>query len=75
MRKKVKQEVEVEISICNICKQEITSEPHNKKRIEIVRFLFSVKDFDAHEGCVNKIVKKAFWPYVSEEVSKAANKA
>jgi len=63
MKKKIKQEIEVEISVCNLCEKEIDSEPFNKKRIEIVRNLFATKDFDAHEKCINTIIKNTFKKY------------
>jgi len=66
MKKKVKREIEVEISVCNICEKEITKEPFSKKRIDIVRGLFSTKDFDVHENCINGITREAFVEYLTK---------
>lgn len=68
MKKKVTKEVEVEVSTCNICGLEIDKEPFNKTRIEIVRHLFNTSDFDAHEGCINTIVKSAFENFIKPNV-------
>lgn len=63
MKQKIKKEVEVEVSMCNICRQEITKDPFNKERVQIVRNLFSTADFDAHELCINKVIKETFSKY------------
>lgn len=63
MKKKLVKEVEVDVSVCNICEKEIDTEPFNKTRIEIVKHLFSTEDFDAHEQCINRITREAFSKY------------
>lgn len=60
MRKVVTQEIKVEISVCNLCGNEIKKEPFNKDRIKVVRGLLKLQDFDAHEACINKIIRNAF---------------
>ncbi len=68
MKKKITQEVQVEVSFCNICGKEVGSKPWSgsgaTKRIEIVHSLFKTADFDAHEGCINKVVRSAFKKFV-----------
>lgn len=73
MRKKIIKEMEVEVSTCNICGLEIDKDPFNKERIKIVRHLFNTIDFDAHENCINKVVKEAFNQYVSPLSEKIKN--
>lgn len=63
MKTRIKKEMEVEVSLCNICKKEIDKDPFNKSRIQIVRNLFNTTDFDAHEGCINTVIKEAFSKY------------
>lgn len=65
MKKKIKKEVEVEIRICNICEEEVKRDPFNMKRIEVIRGLFPLANFDAHEKCVNYILKQAFGKFLS----------
>lgn len=67
--------MEVDTLVCDICLQELTKLPFNKERIAIVQHLFNTSDFHAHEGCINEVVKKAFYPYFSERLAKSANKA
>lgn len=64
MKKKVKKEVMVERSFCNICEKEITSVIHDPKRILMVRGLFKCTDFDAHATCINRITRMAFKKYI-----------
>ena len=64
MQKKIKRTITVEVSICNICREEVTVQPHNKKRIEIVQHLFNTEDFDGHQGCINEVIKEAFKEYI-----------
>lgn len=64
MKTKIKKEIEVEISICNICGKEVKKEPFNKLRIAVVRGLFKMQEFDAHEICINKVVRAAFQEYI-----------
>lgn len=63
MKKKVTREVEVELEFCNICNEEITKLPFKGERIAIVRGLFKTQDFNAHELCINTVVREAFKPY------------
>lgn len=63
MKKKVKQQVEVEIDVCNICEKDITHLGYKQDRIAMVQHLFGTKDFDAHETCINGVVKEAFAKY------------
>ena len=64
MKKKVEKTMEVEVRICNICGEEIDKIPFNEKRIDIVKHLFNTTDFDAHENCINKVVKEAFEKFI-----------
>ena len=63
MKQKIKKEIEVEVSVCDICKLEITKEPFNKKRIDIIHGLFNTLNFDAHEKCINQAIRDAFGEY------------
>lgn len=69
MKKKVQQLVEVETAFCNICEKEMGyKDVYNRERIAIVYGLFKTADFDAHEACINKVVRKAFEPYAEMRV-------
>lgn len=63
MKKIVEQRIKVEIAYCNICEKQVKKEPFNKDRIAVVRGLFPIGDFHAHETCINVIVREAFEPY------------
>lgn len=67
MKKKVEVTVQQERSFCNICEQEITSDPYTKTRIAIVRGLFKTEDFDAHEKCINTVIRQAFEKYFPQK--------
>lgn len=60
MRKKIEQVIKVDISICNICGLEVVKEPFNKERLKVVRGLLKLEDFDAHEACINQVIRIAF---------------
>lgn len=64
MKQKVKKEIIVEEFFCNICKKPIATEPFNQARIQMVRGLFKIQDFHAHEGCINKVAREAFKKYI-----------
>lgn len=69
MKKKTEQTVIVEVSFCNMCGKEIgrLSALHDKRfqlRLEMVRGLGKIKDFDAHPTCINKIIRAAFKKYL-----------
>lgn len=69
MQKKVEKMVEVLVKYCNICQKEIENEKLSgeyRERIQIVKYLFKTIDFDAHEKCINGVVKKAFKPFVTK---------
>lgn len=63
MKKIVQKMMDVEEQVCNICNEPVDGDPFNKDRITMVRFLFDCSDFDAHEGCINKITREAFAPF------------
>ena len=63
MKKTVEQVVKVEKSFCNICEKEIKKLPFDDTRLKIVRGLGKTKDFDAHEICLNKIIRAALQDY------------
>lgn len=69
MKKRIKETVMVERDFCNICAKEISHRPSNSKRyeirIEMVRGLGKTADFDAHEGCINKVMRSAFSEYLT----------
>lgn len=67
MKKIIQKLANFEYIYCNICEKEITSDPFNKLRIEIVRGLFSTLNFDAHEICINKIIREAFSKFIKNE--------
>lgn len=67
MKKKITQEVEVTVDICNICKKEVTNRPSSnaqQRRIPMINGLFKITTFDAHDGCVNKVIREAFKKYL-----------
>lgn len=68
MRKRLKKEVTVEIKFCNICKYEVTVPPNHvsgaRRRLEMVNGLFKITDFDAHEKCINSVIRAAFKQYL-----------
>lgn len=64
MRKVIEEMVKVEVSYCNICEKEMGKVTvHNRERLAILYGLFKMADFDAHEACVNKVIRQAFKPY------------
>lgn len=67
MKKKVTIEMRVERSFCDICTKEVTKEPFNKDRIKVVRGLFKLDDFDAHEKCINEVVRSAFKKFATKK--------
>lgn len=67
MKKKIKQEITVEIDVCNICGKDITHRPSNSgagRRIPMVNGLFKITTFDAHDACINKVIRAAFKKYL-----------
>jgi hypothetical protein len=64
MKKKIKQQIEVEIAICNICGKEVNDRQFAKARIKIVRGLMKTTGFDAHDACVNRVIREAFKKFV-----------
>ena len=68
MRKKVKREIEVEERFCNICKKQVTTEPNHvsgaKRRLDMINGLFKITDFDAHEKCINQVIRDTFKKYL-----------
>lgn len=71
MKKVTQQMVAVEVDFCNICQKEIGSERmHNRDRLNIVRGLFKVSDFHAHEKCLNKTIRETFKKYLPERKSR-----
>lgn len=64
MKKKVTKEMEVEVTLCNICHGELEKEPFDRARIEIVRCLFKTQDFHVHEKCMNTVIKETFDKYI-----------
>lgn len=68
MRKKMTQEVVVMVDFCNICKKEITHRQHAstavKYRLPMINGLLKITTFDAHESCINKIIREAFKKYL-----------
>lgn len=68
MKKRIEETVMVERDFCNICEKEITHRGSGSqeslalyhKRIAVVRNLGKTRDFDAHQGCINKIIREAF---------------
>lgn len=67
MKQKVKKIITCDAIFCNICEKEIEFETFNKKRIEIIKGLFNTQDFDAHENCINQIIRNTFNIYVKNE--------
>lgn len=63
MKKVITEKVQVEVFICNICNKEVTRDPWDPARINIVRNLFKTQDFHAHATCLNKITRDAFAKY------------
>lgn len=64
MKKKIQQVVEVETAFCNVCGKEMgNSRTYAAERVAIVYGLFKTKDFDAHEACINEVIRSAFEPY------------
>lgn len=74
MKRKMQKMVEVEETICNICNSPIGQEAWHdsgaSKRIEFLRGLFKTKDFDAHERCINNVVREAFKGYAEPRKTK-----
>lgn len=64
MKKKVEQIITVDISICNICGKEVTRNPHDPTRLAVVRGLGKTGNFDAHETCLNRVMRAAFKKYL-----------
>lgn len=68
MKKRVVQEITVEIDVCNICKKDIThrqlASNAEKRRIPMVNGIFKIATFDAHEVCINRVVREAFKKYI-----------
>jgi len=65
MKKWIEKTMKVETICCDICGEEMPEHQFNENRIEIVRHLFNTKDFDAHEKCINGVVREAFSKYFS----------
>lgn len=53
----------VEEYFCNICGKSVNKDPWNKGRITMVRGLFKIDNFHAHEVCINKVAREAFKKY------------
>lgn len=69
MKKKTQQLIEVETAFCNICGKEMgMARVFAGERIAIVYGLFKTKDFDAHETCINEVIRAAFEPYAEVRV-------
>ena len=69
MKKIIKREIDVEIEVCNICKKDIplrrqTRSTAFERRIPMVNGLFKITTFDAHDACINKVVREAFKKFV-----------
>lgn len=64
MKRKVETVMQIERTFCNICEKEVPKEPFNKARVAIIRGLFKTENFDAHEVCLNRIVRSAFKKFV-----------
>ena len=73
MKKVTKQLVDVEIAYCNICEKEMGERSiYNRTRQELVYGILKTSDFDAHESCMNNVIREAFSPYA--EVRKVGRK-
>ena len=57
--------VEVVEFFCNICGKNVNKDPFNETRIKLVRGLFKIEDFHAHETCINKVAREAFKKYAA----------
>ena len=67
MKKLTAQTIEVEVAYCNICGDLMgDGSTYNRERIAVVYGLFKTKDFDAHEKCINRVIREAFAPYAEE---------
>lgn len=68
MKKQVVQQVKVTVDVCNICNKDIkhrdTTSLAGRYRIPMVNNLLHVEDFDAHDACINRVVREAFKKYV-----------
>lgn len=72
MKKKVKQEIVVEIAVCNICEKEINhrfGETGGQMRVSVVRQLFKSNDFDAHDSCINREIRQVFKKYFDTQTN------
>lgn len=64
MKKITKELVEVETAFCNICQKEMGERSiYNRTRQELVHGILKTADFDAHEACMNNVIREAFAPY------------
>lgn len=64
MKKITEELVKVEVAYCNICDKEMGEVSiKNRERMVVLYGLFKMVDFDAHEACVNKVIRAAFKPY------------
>lgn len=74
MKKKIEETITVERDFCNICGKEITNRGSNhtayEERIRIIRGLGKTKDFDGHEGCINRVIRAAFTKYLAPTTPK-----
>lgn len=66
MKKRITQQVRVEINICNICKKEVTYGSYETwlNRVIFVRGLLKTNNFDAHAACLNRVAREAFMPFL-----------
>lgn len=71
MKRKIIQKVKMEVAFCDICKGQINAEPWSgsgaAKRIGIVKGLLKLGDFDAHEKCINNVIREAIRPFLEKE--------
>lgn len=62
---KKKETVQVEAWYCDICGKKIDHRtPYNQERFDVLKHLVKLEKFDAHEACVNRIIREAFKMYV-----------
>lgn len=62
--KKTKKVV-VDMFVCDICGKEITNVPRfHEDRLKILHRLVPMHKFDAHEACVNKVIKAALVKFI-----------
>lgn len=68
MKQRIEKKVLMDVAVCNICKKEIERKPWEHsgaaKRIAILNGLFKTSNFDAHERCVNSVMRDTFKKYL-----------